>query len=244
MSGFSSPASGELLFGLEADDRLVQQDVVEDRAERIVRVAPVRRRRGTASLIAVPSEPGWSGSSTGDGTTVAAPGLHHHPAVRLLVVARPGPCTPCTRGRTGRRRRTARSPTGRPRSRWPAGECPPACCRRPAARRCSACASRPARPTRPCSRCGPGCRAPLPGAGPAPTASAATAAGCRAPRRGCRSTARRVTSWAMSAIGNSGARSSGPTGWRVPGCSGGAAARAGAGATLNQASGIRSFGSR
>src|SRR3984885_13475747 len=30
-----------------------------------------------------------------------------------------------------------------------------------------------------------------------------------------------ATSWRISSIGNSGARSSGPTGWRVPGCSGG-----------------------
>src|SRR6266516_7237790 len=30
-----------------------------------------------------------------------------------------------------------------------------------------------------------------------------------------------ATSWRISSIGNSGARSSGPTGWPVPGCSGG-----------------------
>ncbi len=52
---------------------------------------------------------------------------------------------------------------------------------------------------------------------PARAASAATGAGCRAPRRGCRSVGAPVISWSISAIGNSGARSSGPTGSFVPG---------------------------
>src|SRR3954468_19829524 len=41
-----------------------------------------------------------------------------------------------------------------------------------------------------------------------------------------------VTSWAMRSIGNSGARSSGPTGCRVPGCSGGGGGLGRSGTTL------------
>ena len=47
------------------------------------------------------------------------------------------------------------------------------------------------------------------------------------------------TSWAMSAIGNSGARSSGPTGSLVAGCSGGWGGFSRWGTTLNQAWGSR-----
>src|SRR6266568_2111740 len=41
-----------------------------------------------------------------------------------------------------------------------------------------------------------------------------------------------VTSWRISACGNSGARSSGPTGWPVPGCSGGGGGAGRSGITL------------
>src|SRR5690349_11516576 len=41
-----------------------------------------------------------------------------------------------------------------------------------------------------------------------------------------------VTSWRMMSIGNSGARSSGPTGCRVPGCSGGGGGLGRSGTTL------------
>ena len=45
-------------------------------------------------------------------------------------------------------------------------------------------------------------------------------------------------SCAMSAIGNNGARSSGPTGCFVPGCSGGCSGSGITGSTLNHADGI------
>jgi hypothetical protein len=51
-----------------------------------------------------------------------------------------------------------------------------------------------------------------------------------------------VTSWAMRAIGKRGARSSGPMGWRVPGCSGGWRGVGRCGTTLNHAWGILSLG--
>ena len=54
------------------------------------------------------------------------------------------------------------------------------------ARRCSACASRPASPPRTCNRSAPGCRAPAPAGAPGTAARAATAGRRRAPRRGCR----------------------------------------------------------
>src|SRR6185437_13263868 len=47
-----------------------------------------------------------------------------------------------------------------------------------------------------------------------------------------------VTSWRISSIGNSGARSSGPTGWPVPGCSGGGGGAGRSGMMLYQALGI------
>ena len=50
------------------------------------------------------------------------------------------------------------------------------------------------------------------------------------------------TSWTISPIGNSGARSSGPTGSRVAGCSGGCSGAGIAGSTLNHAVGIWSAG--
>ena len=59
----------ELLLGLEADDRLVQEHVVEHRAERVVGVVAADRVARRRREIASPSEPGLDGSSTGDGTT-------------------------------------------------------------------------------------------------------------------------------------------------------------------------------
>ena len=85
-------------------------------------------------------------------------------------------------------------------------------------------------------------RAPPRAARPARAASAATAGGCRAPHRGCRSTAP-ATSPARSAPSGTaapGRRGRPAPGW--PGCSGGSSgSRAGA-ATLNQAVGILSAG--
>ena len=47
-----------------------------------------------------------------------------------------------------------------------------------------------------------------------------------------------ATSWRMSSIGNSGARSSGPIGWSVPGCSGGGCGEGRSGTTLYHWRGI------
>src|SRR3954466_14976799 len=47
-----------------------------------------------------------------------------------------------------------------------------------------------------------------------------------------------VTSCSMRAIGNSGARSSGPTGWRVPGCNTGGGGRGRSGTMLYHRRGI------
>ena len=70
---------------------------------------------------------------------------------------------------------------------------------------------------RTCSRCAPAYRAPSPAGAPDTAATAATAGTRRAPRRGCRCSDRSLTSCAMSSIGNSGARSSGPTGCKRAG---------------------------
>ena len=81
------------------------------------------------------------------------------PAGRASGRRRRRPSTPRTRGRTAGRRAPAPSPTGRRRSRSRASRSRPACCRRPARRRCSACASRPGRRPRTCNRCARGYRA-------------------------------------------------------------------------------------
>jgi hypothetical protein len=52
------------------------------------------------------------------------------------------------------------------------------------------------------------------------------------------------TSWAMSAMGNSGARSSGPMGSCVPGCRTGGGGSGRSGTTLYQAVGISNSSSR
>ena len=187
----------ELQQRLLADDRLVQQHVVEHAAQRVPGVGSACAATSTASLIAMPSEPGWSGSSariaapglgelaTGERCTVRAEGLHHRCAGTASGRRRRRPATPRTRGRTARRRRPARVPH------WPApvsvvSFVTPASarCSTPAARRCSACASRPARRPRTCSRSAPACRAPSPAGAPGTAATAATAGRRRAPRPG------------------------------------------------------------
>ena len=67
-SGACLAGQRQLLLRLQPDHGLVQQHVVEHRAERVVRVVAAAQSR-TASEMAEPSEPGCVGSSTGDGTT-------------------------------------------------------------------------------------------------------------------------------------------------------------------------------
>ena len=94
---------GQLQQRLLADDRLVQQHVVEHAAEGVVgvRVAarpprPPRRSRCRASrgvrVLGQDRAAGRGELATGDGCTVAAEGLHHDPPVRLLVVATRATC--------------------------------------------------------------------------------------------------------------------------------------------------------
>ena len=60
----------------------------------------------------------------------------------------------------------------------------------------------------------------------------------RGPRRGSRSSGSALISCASRPIGKIGAMSSGPMGWRVPGCSGGSSGRGRSGAMLYHASGM------
>ena len=121
---------------------------------------------------------------------------------------------------------------------------PPARSRRPAGRRCSACASRPARRPRTCSRCAPASRARPRGAGRGTAASGATAGRRRGPASGISTSGSAETSCSMSAIGKIGVRSGGPAGSIVPGCSGGSGSPGRSGSRLTQCVGIRSSVSR
>jgi hypothetical protein len=97
-SGFS-PAICQLLLGLQADDGLVQHDVVEHAAQGVAGLAGRSVTAASmASLMAMPRLPGVSGSWPGSGgpalvsvlglaTHLAAPGLHHQLAEGLLVEA-------------------------------------------------------------------------------------------------------------------------------------------------------------
>jgi hypothetical protein len=78
----------ELLLGFEADDGLVEQDVVEDGAERVVRVRPAGR---VADRVADrrAERPGVVRVVDRRRHDLAAPDLHHRPPVRLLLVRRP-----------------------------------------------------------------------------------------------------------------------------------------------------------
>ena len=128
------------------------------------------------------------------------------------------PATPRTRGRTARTRSASAVPH------WPAPVSVVsfftpalACCSRPAAPRCSACASRRARRPRTCSRCAPACRAPARGGARGTAATASTGGRRRGPPPGISTYRSCETSWRIRSIGNSGAKSSGPAGCRVPG---------------------------
>ena len=117
-------------------------------------------------------------------------------------------------------------------------------CSRPARRRCSACASRPARRPRTCSRCAPGYRARARAGGRGRAASAARA--CRVSRTssGISISGSAETSCSISAIGKSGARSSGPSGSLVPGMKRRQRLAGQVGDTLTQCVGISDSGSR
>jgi hypothetical protein len=161
---------GELQQSLLADDRLVQQHVVEHRAERVVgrrraarRPRPPRRSRCPATRVSRGARPGCPAgavSSDGDGCTGAAEGLHHEPAIGLGVIG--GPHLPDLalqpELRAGEGQRGAPLPgAGLGRELLDAR---PWRCRTPAAPRCSACASRRGRRLRTCSRSAPACPAP------------------------------------------------------------------------------------
>jgi hypothetical protein len=89
----------QLQHGLLADDGLVHQHVVQHRAQRVLGVV-VLAATSTASLMAMPSEPGWLGSLRQDGAAAVglvdglamqrgAVGFHQRAAVGLLVVGHP-----------------------------------------------------------------------------------------------------------------------------------------------------------
>ena len=79
---------GKLLLGLEPDHCLVEQDVVEHGAERVVGVVA---RGGVAHGVADGGAQRTRVVGIVDrrGDDVAAPGLDHHPSVRLLLVRGP-----------------------------------------------------------------------------------------------------------------------------------------------------------
>ena len=126
---------GELEERLLADDRLVQQHVVEHRARgRTSRPRPGRRPRPPRRS-RCPSEPGWSGSRCsmrapgrgerrGRAVHGGAEGLDHRCGGTASGRRTPRPATPRTRGRTGRTRRPAPCPTGPRRSRSSASSDP------------------------------------------------------------------------------------------------------------------------
>ena len=155
-----------LLDRLLADHRLVEADVVEHRAERVVRALVAGRdldrlRDGYAERAGRVRRPGScpprscrsaSGSRLRPSSPSSRAGTASGRSSRR-------PCRRRIRARTGCTRARAPSPTGRRRSRSRAASRPPPCSRTPARRRCSACASRPARRPRTCSRCAPAYRA-------------------------------------------------------------------------------------
>ena len=200
----------ELQQRLLADDRLVQQHVVEHAARaRSGRPGPARRPRPPRRSRCRASRGGSPGRrrarAAGLGEVATASGAPSPPnvsiimpPVRLLVVRRPDlphlALEPEQRARE-RERRAPLAGAGLGRQLPHAGL---ARCSRPAAPRCSACASRPARRPRTCSRCAPVCRAPSRAGARGTAATAATAGRRRAPRRGCRRSGRCETSWRMS----------------------------------------------
>ena len=88
MSGSRSPGESQLLFGLEPDDGLVQQDVVEHRAERVVGVL-ARDRIADRVGDGRAERPGAVRVVDGGGDDRCSPGLHHDAPVGLLVVRGP-----------------------------------------------------------------------------------------------------------------------------------------------------------
>ena len=201
----------------------------------------------------MPSDPFESGCSARiarpDSVSIAGAGghgrsksLHQRAPVRLLVVAHAHHVDLAIQAEERAGHRQAPSPTAPRRSRSKGAWCLPACCSRPAPRRCSACASRPGSRPRICSKCAPAYPAPFPGGARGRAARAATAHKSAALRRESRSPAPVLTSCMIRLMGNSGARSSGPSGLSVPGCSGGAIGLGKSAAMLYQARGMRFCG--
>ena len=178
---------------LLADHRLVEADVVEHRAERVVGVLVARgdldglgdrdpERAGRVRGLA-PARLGGVARRADHG---GAPALHHRAPVGLLVVARADHVDDALEAEQAARERQGGAPlAGAGLGREPLHAGLP-CWRRPARLRCSACASRPGRRPRTCSRCAPAYRARARGGARGRAASAATACRRRAPARGSR----------------------------------------------------------
>ena len=97
--GRASPGLAQLQEGLLADDRLVQEHVVEHAAQRVAHLGVLGRhldglgdgdaQRAGVVLVDGQVGPAALGQRRGRAVHDAAEGLHHHAPVRLLVVAGP-----------------------------------------------------------------------------------------------------------------------------------------------------------
>ncbi len=244
----------KLLHRLLADHGLVQQHVVEHRAERVFGVVALgghldrlgdgdAERAGRVGI----ARPEWRGRSRSYWLGLAmqrrAIGLHQRPAIGLLLVADLDHVdldleAEQLAGEGQRRAPLAGAGLG--------GQALDACLlvvEGLGHRRVGLVAAGRADALVLEENLGRGVRAPSPGAGRGSAASAATGDRCRAPARGSRCTLGE-TSCMMMAMGNRGARSPGPTGWPVPGCSAGGGGFGRSATRLYQAFGIRSSGSR
>ena len=245
----SSPACCHLLLRFLADHGLVQQHVVEHAAQRVVGVGVrggVLHRLADGDARGCPGESGCAAStarpelvwSLGLAKTSRAPGMHHHAAVRFLVVAHAHHVDRALQAEhaAGERERAAPLPGAGLGGQPP--DARPACCNRPAARRCSACGCRPGWCLRTCNRCARACRAPFPGAARGRAAWRATGGRCPSPRREYRSRA-----WARIPVrsaprGRSARAHRGVKGWRVRGLSGMSSPGFNSGNTFTHALGI------
>ncbi len=247
------PGHVELALRLDPDHGLVQEHVVEDGAERVLRGGLVRHRvldrladreAERARARRVLREP-LRGRCSCRGSGTPRPSRPTSPscgAGRASGRSSPAPCRSSRRSRRAARRRRGSCPTGRRPSRWRGASRPPAGCRRPARPRCSACGCRRGSRPRTCRRSSRGSGAP----------SRAGGRGRAGVGRHSRYTSRTgsgistqrsfVTSCWMRAIGKSGARSAGPTGCFVPGWSTGGRSNGRSAWRLYQAFGISDSG--
>ena len=200
-----------LLDRLLADDGLMEEHVVEDRAEGVLRVVAGRRvldrladrhperagavRRLGEDLAAVGRVLARAGND------LRAVGFHEDPPVRLLVVAGPDHVDLDLEAEE-------RAGEGQGAPHWPA---PVSVARRvtpcllvvvtPARAPCSACGCRTGCRPRTCSRCGRAYRAPSPGDGPGRAGWGDRGGRRRGPAPGISISRSAETSWPMSAIG-------------------------------------------